>query len=144
MEITFYHNNDLPNKLEKNLTHKFNVDIVVKGIDIDISTPVIHLTGVDLSGIDYCYIHDFDTYYFIVSKNYIQNNLIKISLVKDVLMTYKNEILASSGFVIETDNPDSTLYGDIPVLEETEIEIFNFDSESVFSEDNKIYLTVAN
>lgn len=48
---------------------------------------------------NYVYIHEFDRYYYIINIYSIRNNLWELSLSVDVLMTYKNGILNSKGFI---------------------------------------------
>lgn len=75
-------------------------DIVLKGA-ITITAPVIELDSAALD-YNYCYIPAFGRYYFVQSTTIITSDIIEYSLSVDVLATWKNEILASSCYVLRS------------------------------------------
>lgn len=143
MKITLYNNNSLPNVLNKTIQEIETLDIVVKGDNLDVSTPILYIAGVDMSTINYVYIQELERYYFITGFEHVKNNLIKISLEIDVLMTFKDSILSSSGIVTETETLENNYASDFEVLDTTQEKIFSFPSQQ-FTNEYYLYLTGAN
>lgn len=75
-------------------------DIVLKGA-VTITAPVIELDSAALD-YNYCYIPAFGRYYFVQTTTIITADIIEYSLSVDVLATWKNEILASSCYVLRS------------------------------------------
>ena len=92
--------------------------------------------------INYCYIKELNRYYYINSFSYEKNHLIKLSLQTDVLMTFKTNILLSSGIVKETKNIQN-YNSDDGVLHTSTEKIITFEN-NLFSNENKLYLVVVN
>lgn len=70
-----------------------------------IASPVIELdigTTTNPAAYNYCYIPDFDRYYYISDWTWIENRLWEASLVTDVLATFRDEIGASTLYVLRS------------------------------------------
>lgn len=146
MRIIFYTNNSDSNKLNKNINLVTELNCNVNRDNLDILSPILFLSYFDIKelNINYCYIEELNRYYFIDSYTIEKNNLIKLQLETDVLMTFKNDILLSSGIVKETKNNQNNFSSQFELLDTKQQKILYFsDGENKFSED-KLYLTGAN
>ena len=86
---TFMNSSD-NDKLNKDLTSvESNIPIALKD-DTYIEKPVIEVSNT-VSNFNYCYISDFDRYYFVTSKGYSQQRYI-YQLEVDPLMSFRDEI----------------------------------------------------
>ena len=99
---------------------------------------------------NYCYISDFDRYYFVKSITLLTGQRVQIDLTIDVLMTYKEEIKKLTVNVLRYENIEPTYLTDsrIPLYSDTVQKVIEF-SENIFnlespSENSKNFLlTVA-
>ena len=103
--INFYSYNGHPNTINKVLGSPTQVDGALRQ-DFDILHPVLTLKHSPLPAFNYCYVQALGRYYFVDRVEYVGNNTYELSLIVDVLKTYESEILAATGRVTETDNPD--------------------------------------
>lgn len=96
MEMKLYTTNDGENVVNKQLSPPLIIDVVLKA-DTNINSPVILInTGsIDFSEYNYCSITELGRYYFIDDIEQVNNRIIRLSCSTDVLMTYKQDILAS-------------------------------------------------
>ena len=146
MRIIFYTNNSDSNELNKNINLITELQCNVNRDNLDILSPILFLSYFDIKelNINYCYIEELNRYYFINSYTIEKNNLIKLQLETDVLMTFKNDILLSSGIVKETKNNQNNFSSQFELLDTKQQKILYFsDGENKFSED-KLYLVGAN
>lgn len=146
MRIIFYTNNSDSNELNKNINLITELQCNVNKDNLDVLSPILFLSYFDIKelNINYCYIEELNRYYFINSYTIEKNNLIKLQLETDVLMTFKNDILLSSGIVKETKNNQNNFSSQFELLDTKQQKILYFsDGENKFSED-KLYLTGAN
>ena len=146
MRIIFYTNNSDSNELNKNINLITELQCNVNKNNLDVLSPILFLSYFDIKelNINYCYIEELNRYYFINSYTIEKNNLIKLQLETDVLMTFKNDILLSSGIVKETKNNQNNFSSQFELLDTKQEKILYFsDGENKFSED-KLYLTGAN
>ena len=146
MRIIFYTNNSDSNELNKNINLITELNCNVNRDNLDVLSPILFLSYFDIKelNINYCYIEELNRYYFINSYTIEKNNLIKLQLETDVLMTFKNDILLSSGIVKETKNNQNNFSSQFELLDTKQQKILYFsDGENKFSED-KLYLTGAN
>lgn len=97
MQIILYNTLDGENVINKTLTDRVSLDIVLKR-DVSIDTPRIVLLndGVDYSVFNYAEIPDFNRLYFIRGYDQINSRMVSLELEIDVLESYKNEILTSN------------------------------------------------
>lgn len=146
MRIIFYTNNSDSNELNKNINLVTELNCNVNRDNLDILSPILFLSYFDIKelNINYCYIEELNRYYFINSYTIEKNNLIKLQLETDVLMTFKNDILLSSGIVKETKNNQNNFSSQFELLDTKQQKILYFsDGDNKFTED-KLYLTGAN
>lgn len=93
MNITLYVNNSDRNEVSKNLTAVKVLSGTLRE-DCSIINPVFKiegLTAVELRRINYCYIPDFDRYYFI-NNVVLKGKLTEIDCHVDVLMSFSGSI----------------------------------------------------
>lgn len=146
MRIIFYTNNSDSNELNKNINLVTELQCNVNRDNLDILSPILFLSYFDIKelNINYCYIEELNRYYFINSYTIEKNNLIKLQLETDVLMTFKNDILLSSGIVKETKNNQNNFSSQFELLDTKQQKILYFsDGDNKFSDD-KLYLVGAN
>lgn len=118
MKINFYNCLDDYNKLNKTLSNKTELDIVLKERNNFINPNIILKNQIHTFSYNYCFIPSFNRYYFIENIEILSNNLILLSLKIDVLMTYKNDI--NNSFVTITESSE--------ILNENKL---NYDSEDI-------------
>lgn len=87
--------NKVINKVLEN-EHEFDIKFKDK---TDIVNPVVILHSPTLILSNYAYIPDFHRYYFVDKIELFPNSVYNITLRCDVLESFKNDILASSGFI---------------------------------------------
>lgn len=87
--------NNVINKVLEN-EHEFDIKFKDK---TDIVNPVVILHSATLILSNYAYIPDFNRYYFVDKIELFPNSVYHITLRCDVLESFKDEILASSGFI---------------------------------------------
>lgn len=111
MDIIFYNSLSDPITLNKSLTEIITLSGEVR-TDCDLINPNIIIENQGLINANYCYIPEFNRYYFIVKQTIVNNDLIVIDLHVDVLESFKNEILLLSGIIENsTSNNDNYLNG---------------------------------
>ena len=87
--------NNVINKVLEN-EHEFDIKFKDK---TDIVNPVVILHSATLILSNYAYIPDFHRYYFLYKIELFPNSVYNITLRCDVLESFKDDILASSGFI---------------------------------------------
>lgn len=106
MLVKFYQTKSQANELTKELTLETNKQGHLKS-DCDMVNPEITF---DLDNnilvFNYCYISAFQRYYFIDDVNII-NGMMVVRLHCDVLMSFKEDILASVGTITRTNAGDN-------------------------------------
>lgn len=146
MRIIFYTNNSDSNELNKNINLITELQCNVNRDNLDILSPILFLSYFDIKklNINYCYIEELNRYYFIDSYTIEKNNLIKLQLETDVLMTFKNDILLSSGIVKETKNNQNNFSSQFELLDTKQQKILYFSNGDNKFTDDKLYLVGAN
>lgn len=104
MKVEFYHTADNANTINKTLQPITTVDIIFRQA-VNEATPFIIMNRDKLTGSNYVHISNFNRYYFISSVDNYTANLVRINLVTDLLMTYKDEILNSTVLITATNTP---------------------------------------
>lgn len=103
MTIKLYKTASEKNRLNKALTN----EIVLTGFlreQCSVTNPIIKIEqSTNLALYNYAYIQEFNRYYYIADIKTIRNNLWELSLNIDVLMTYKNDILNTTGLINHAD-----------------------------------------
>ena len=113
-------NTDSPNNMiNKTVTIVTDYTGAVARVNLSVENPVLILeeSVANIMNANYCYIAEFNRYYFITDKTADANGLWTISLKVDVLESFKNDIFNLKGIVSrQKDNYDMYLKDDkIPV-----------------------------
>lgn len=103
MKITLYNTPSPRNQVNKVLNNAQDVNINLKP-STDILHPTLILGGVSITGFNYCYIPDFNRYYYINDMESGGNNVNSRTLTVDVLMSYNNEIRQIKALVERQEN----------------------------------------
>ena len=136
MILILYKTDDSPNTINKTLSDSLELNINLKK-DTDIINPELVLKG-DFRGFNYAYIHELNRYYFINSMEQLNFILVKLYLECDVLETYKEDILNSSG-IIKRDITDGD-YG-VVSAESSINDITTHKADVTLALENNIVLT---
>lgn len=102
MNIVLYVNNSEQNKINKSLSNPATFSGVLKE-ETSIINPVILMEVDNPYNYNYAFIPGFNRYYFISNITSVNNKMWRISLKVDVLESFKNEILASSAIISDTE-----------------------------------------
>lgn len=92
MQIKFYYNSSEKNKIGKSLSKELTMNGNLRN-ECSVINPTILVNASSLIGYNYCYIKEFQRYYFITDVVSVRNNLWRVSLAVDPLETFKNSIL---------------------------------------------------
>ena len=109
MNITLYVNHSEKNKIGKNLTNDFSLSGTLRDAT-NIINPVILIELNEIGNYNYCYIPNFNRYYFITDITVIRTGLFAISLMVDVLESFKTDIKNLSVILLNTQNIGSNNY----------------------------------
>lgn len=133
MTIVFYNNYS-----EKNVINKIIDSLTALTLtgelrqSTSIKTPVIMIeSDVSIIGFNYCYITEFSRYYFITDIKSVRNGLWEVSMRVDVLMSFKDDILASEAIIDHETAPDNNNYLNSDIWDSTvkdKTDIINFSS----------------
>lgn len=104
MQVEFYNTTDNANTINKTLNLIKTINIVFRQA-VNEQTPFIILNRNNLIGVNYIHIPNFNRYYFISSVENYTTNLVRINLVTDLLMTYKDDILNKPVLIKATEKP---------------------------------------
>ena len=139
MKLILYKTTDPRNKLNKTLTAGKEILINLKH-DEPKENPRIKLSNSNLTGnYNYAYIEVFDRYYFINSITKLNYSLSELEFETDLLSTYKDIVLASTGLVSHAIQEGDYRLTNPKTSDNYEMELFNSDVE--LSNDNTILLT---
>lgn len=97
MELRLYHTLDNENVINKNLTLIHTMEIKLKDV-VSIISPILILSeveGVNYFQCNYCFLSDFNRYYFIRDIEVLNNKNYRLQLEVDVLESFKDDILNS-------------------------------------------------
>lgn len=90
MNISLYKTNSEKNVVYKTLTNEVNFAEVTFKNPTEILNPVITIsTAIDVEAYNYCYIPEFNRYYYISNIVSVVNGLWTLNLSVDVLMSFK-------------------------------------------------------
>lgn len=90
MQIDFYNNQSDPREIPKNITDKITKTGTLRDT-ANVQTPAI-ITAYNPINKNYCYIPEFNRYYFINSVSTIRNGIFEISCKCDVLQSFLSDI----------------------------------------------------
>lgn len=109
MEITLYTNNSEKNKLEKSLSGDLKLTGKLRE-ESSIVNPSVLIQTENPSSYNYAYIPEFNRYYFITDAISVRTDIWRISLHCDVLMSFKDELKATSVILSDTESTGATNY----------------------------------
>lgn len=109
MTITFYINYDEKNKLSKNLSNPTPIDGTLRE-PASITHPVLTVQADSMVGLNYCYIPQFDRYYFVEDVVAMTDTIWKISCKVDVLQSFRNEIAGLTAIVDRAEQEKDSSY----------------------------------
>ena len=140
MRIKLYKVYDRENKLNKTLNNEKVLTGSLKN-KVSVYNPVIMLKSVDFnfSDYNYCYIEDFDRYYFIEDIEIDALTLFEIRLREDVLMSFNNDIKNMTVQINESGNPNSNFI-DCKMGDKKEL-IQSIELENPFSQTGFLYMS---
>lgn len=130
MNIILYVNNSEKNKIGKNLTNDFSISGTLRDAT-NIINPVILIELNEIGNYNYCYISSFNRYYFITDITVMRTGLYAISLMVDVLESFKTDIKNLSVILLNTQNVGVNNYLPSPVFRnnvKAKTDIINFPS----------------
>lgn len=136
--IKFYKYTGRPRTVNKTLGESTDISGVLRD-NFNMIKPVITIRKQDVSNFNYCFIPDFNRYYFIEEVTLQNKNEYEMQLSLDVLKTYESQILDATGRVTERDNPNpyisnrDTVYNRQPNFEK-----LDFPNTDLLSEDGTI------
>lgn len=129
MEITFYVNNEEPEKVNKNLGTGQTFEGTLKDRVIIERPSILIETDIDINDYNYFYIPEFNRYYFRTGIEIVRNNLFRISGRTDVLMSFKEPMKNFQVILDHSEVTGVTNYQSSPVwqaLVKTKTDIINF------------------
>lgn len=104
MKVDFYNNQSNDNVINKTLQLITSKDIIFR-VAVNEKSPMLIVHNKVLDGVNYVGINDFKRYYFIEHVEKYNNQLSRVFLVTDLLMTYQDEILNTEVLVTATEQP---------------------------------------
>lgn len=131
MEIIFYNNKSSNNTLNKTITETFRTSGTLRD-ETSIVDPVIMLDkSVNVINSNYCYIPQFNRYYYIVNVTTSNNRLWMVTMHVDVLMSFKSDIQNTSGIVARQENNynKKLVDNELPVTNDVDIYNYTFGSQ---------------
>lgn len=140
MRIKLYKVYDRENKLNKTL----NNELVLTGslkTKVSVCNPVIMLKSVNFnfSEYNYCFIEEFNRYYFIEDIEINALTLFEMRLREDVLMSFNSDIKNMTVQINESSNPNSNFI-DCKMSDKKEL-IQSMDLENPFSQKGFLYMS---
>lgn len=137
MQVEFYHTADNANTINKTLQPIKTLNIIFRQA-VNETTPFIIMNKDNLTGSNYVHIPNFNRYYFISNIENYTANLLRINLVTDLLMTYKDEILNSPVLITATNTP-SYFSSNLPTQTKTIKRVVK--SDVTLEKENSLILT---
>lgn len=140
IDVYFYKYDGHTNTVIKTLPNAVTMTGLLRDV-YNTFTPTLKVRTETVFGFNYCYIPAFGKYYFIDAITVESANTYTLALSEDVLMTYKDLILASTGTVTESDTPNkyssnrSTVYNVKPIFQ-----MLNFPNTGLFNSEGSIIM----
>ena len=124
--LKLFKNSSENNDVSKTLTDEHKVTGYSRVV-VDMLNPVIELAGIEVNSYNYCYVQELNRYYYIENINISPNGVYRLSMRIDVLMTYRDDIMASHGLI--TKNREYNPYtGDVDVESRYTLEKHEFEN----------------
>jgi len=130
MVIHLFNNTSERNAITKTLTNEITVTGSLRE-ESNIHNPVMIINSPSIIGFNYAYIPDFYRYYFINDITSVRTGLWRLTLICDVLMSFKSAILNSYAIIDHTKTTQINNYLQSEIWRNTVkdfTEIINFPS----------------
>ena len=138
--LKLYKNSSENNDVSKTLTDEHKVTGYSRAV-VDMLNPVIELAGIEVNSYNYCYVQELNRYYYIENINISPNGVYRLSMRIDVLMTYRDDIMASHGLI--TKNRDYNPYtGDVDAESRYTLENHEFENGFDFTNGDFVLVTM--
>lgn len=108
MEVRLYKTTSPRKKLVKDLSDGITLTGNLRA-QSSVMSPVLQIQDTQVIGYNYCYIPDFERWYYINNINALRSNLFELSLGIDVLMTYA-EAIRNNTAIIDKVQAQETAY----------------------------------
>ena len=128
MEITLYTTGSERHAIQKNLQNAIEFVGSLRG-ESSVVSPTILIEMTNPSQYNYCFILEFNRYYFITDITSVRTNLWRISCSVDVLMSYQAQLLNLDVIVGADTAPDKEKYvsgDDWLTTVKTKTDVINF------------------
>lgn len=143
MQIILYKTRSTSNTIGKVLETETPVDNVLLKDRTDIKQPVLKLKNDDsIFGFNYCFIPNFNRYYFIQNIRVFPNSIFELDLAVDVLETFKTDIISSKGFVKHQSEFNAYYNKDYNSEVRKEIDVYNSNITLNINSKNMVLVTV--
>lgn len=138
--LKLFKNSSENNDVSKTLTDEHKVTGYSRVV-VDMLNPVIDLAGIEVNSYNYCYVQELNRYYYIENINISPNGVYRLSMRIDVLMTYRDDIMASHGLI--TKNREYNPYtGDVDVESRYTLEKHEFENGFDFTNGDFVLVTM--
>ena len=138
--LKLFKNSSENNDVSKTLTDEHKVTGYSRVV-VDMLNPVIELAGIEVNSYNYCYVQELNRYYYIEKINISPNGVYRLSMRIDVLMTYRDDIMASHGLI--TKNREYNPYtGDVDVESRYTLEKHEFENGFDFTNGDFVLVTM--
>lgn len=133
MDVIFYKTDSPKIATAKTITNGTTYSVQLKE-NTTIENPVIIVTGYNEIDKNYCYIADFNRYYFIGDKTILTGNRTEIELNVDVATTYATEILNSEQLIMRNEYIGLNMIPDTqhPIAPYANTRVIKFDKNVFF------------
>lgn len=140
MVVTFYETTSENKTVNKFLRNDIELSDVNIKEPCDILNPILILSNSEVLERNYFYIADLHRYYFITDMVLLNNGIIEVHGKVDVLMTYKNDLLNRTAFILRQENIFNPNYNDsmLPIRSDTNYKSFPFGDVAT---DYNFYIT---
>lgn len=138
MDIKFYNTKTPKNYLMKVLSDEMALSISFKD-KVNIINPVLIIKSDTFLNYNYVYMEDLKRYYFIDTITFLNKNTYELTLSLDVLMSYKDDILNSKGYVLKSNN---NYLNNVESQVKKEVDIIESDVELPFGDGSLIMVTL--
>ena len=143
MKVKLYNTISDTRKLDKVLTNEKEIQAVLKSAEME-QTPRLFITGFNPANYNYVFIEALDKYFFIVQKEYINNNRFALYLKVDLLMTYKEQIKLIKATKIRGETGNDYLIGNVvPVEVKEEVEKLPFPNKPFSKKGSKLLTAIS-
>lgn len=138
--LKLFKNSSENNDVSKTLTDEHKVTGYSRSV-VDMLNPVIELAGIEVNSYNYCYVQELNRYYYIENITISPNGVYRLSMRIDVLMTYRDDIMASHGLI--TKNREYNPYtGDVDVESRYTLEKHEFENGFDFTNGDFVLVTM--